>query len=495
MPTRTERLVKKALLVALAAAALVLGLPGVAPAASAAVTIRDNTFTPQELRIDPGDTVVWTNAGARVHNVTSDTGEFSSGEMGRGARFSHTFEKEGYYYYHCSFHGRRNQVGMWGVVIVGDPPPPDDGEDDEDARPRLDVPADFKTIQAAVDAAKPGSTIVIAPGRYRGEVAVTTDDLVIRGVDRFRTILDGDDKRSNGFVVDGTKKVTIANLTVRNFRGNGIYFVNSRHYTADRIDSIKNRTYGVYAYRSYDGVMKNSFGWGSGDSAFYVGECMGCGALLDNLHAEMNYLGYSGTNATGVTIRRSTWVRNGAGIVPNTLPTEDLAPNRGTLVVDNLVRDNNYKTIPPSGISETFGIPFGTGIWLVGVENNVVRDNVILDHESYGVLVTQTVDRYLPVNNTVVRNRIRRTGKYALAWDGTGADNCFTGNDFTGETGPPEIETLYACSNRPFAGAPYPPVQEDVATSIPESQTRETEEPPEPRRPRCQKGRPGCHRH
>ncbi len=45
-----------------------------------------------------------------------------------------------------------------GVVVVGDPPRPD-------RRPRIDVPGDFATIQAAVDAAAPGSTIVVAPGR------------------------------------------------------------------------------------------------------------------------------------------------------------------------------------------------------------------------------------------------------------------------------------------------------------------------------------------
>ncbi|MDQ3983444.1 MAG: right-handed parallel beta-helix repeat-containing protein [Actinomycetota bacterium] len=476
-----------------AASCIVLGLPGVSPAAEVAVSIRDNAFTPQELHVDPGDTVVWTHVGTRVHDVTSDTGEFLSGDMTRGSQFSHRFQKEGTYYYHCSFHGRAGKHGMWGVVIVGDPDPPGAGEDGE--RPKITVPGDFKTIQAAVDAAASGSTIVIGPGVYKGDVSITTDDLVVKGVDRFRTVLHGDDRRSNGFVVTGADEVTIANLTVRNFTGTGVGFADSTRYTAARIDAIKNRTHGIHVTRSYEGVIRNSFAWGSGASAFYVDECMGCGALLDHLHAETNYLGYSGTNATGVTIRNSTWVHNGAGIVPNTAPEGELAPSRGTLVVANVIRDNNYTTAPPPAAAETFGIPFGTGIWLAGVENNVVRDNVVHDHDRYGVLVTQTVDGSLPENNAVLRNEIARALRYALAWDGSGSDNCFSHNDFTGETGPPEIETRYACEDRPFAGAPYPPVQEDVAAAIAESQDRNTEEPPEPRRPRCQKGRPGCHRH
>jgi plastocyanin len=488
-PTRT----RAAPLVCLVVACAALGLPAVAPAAEVSVTIRDNAFAPQELHIDPGDTVVWTHVGTRVHDVTSDTGEFLSGDMARGDQFSHRFREEGFYYYHCSFHGRAGRHGMWGVVVVGDPPPPGTGEDGE--RTKIVVPGDFKTIQGAVDAALPGSTIVIRPGVYDGNVTISTGDLIVKGVDRFRTILHGRDRRANGFVVDGAADVTIANLTVRNFTGSGISFVDATGYTAARVDAIKNRAYGVHAARSYDGVVRNSFGWGSGAAAFHVGECMGCGALLDHLHAEKSYLGYSGTNATGVTIRNSTWVGNGTGIAPNTVGTAELAPGRGTLIVDNLVRANNYGGVPEPGAAETFGIPIGTGIWLAGVESNVVRDNSIADHERYGVLVTQTGDGFVPEGNTVVHNTIARALTYALAWDGAGSDNCFSRNDLSGETGPPEIETLYGCDDRPFAGAPYSPVQEDVAHALAESETRETAEPPEPRRPRCQKGRPGCHRH
>ncbi|MFN2586570.1 MAG: right-handed parallel beta-helix repeat-containing protein [Actinomycetota bacterium] len=492
--TRTRAaLVRRVLLIAAAAACAVAGLPGVAPAADHAVSIRDNFFAPQEIRIEPGDTVTWTNSGTRVHDVTSDTGAFASGALQRGQRFSHTFEEEGYFYYHCSFHGRAGRQGMWGVVIVGDPPPPGGGEEDE--RPKIEVPGDFKTIQAAVDAAEPGSTIVVGPGTYKGDVVVTTDDLILRGVDRFRTVLDGGGTRSNGIVVDGARDVTIANLTVRDFTGDGILFTGARRYTADRIDAIKNLTRGISAHGSYDGVIRRSFGWGSGDSAFSVAECMGCGALLEDLHAERSYLGYAGVNATGVTIRSSTWVRNATGIASITLPGLGHGPGRGTLVVGNVVRANDHASTPPAGIAETFGTPVGTGIWLAGVENNVVLGNEVTDHGRYGVLVTQTPDATLPVNNTVARNLVRGSGAHALAWDGAGSDNCFTGNDFDGTSGPPDIETLYSCADRPFAGTPYRPVADDVAAALEERHLRHTEEPPEPRRPRCQKGRPGCHRH
>lgn len=487
--------VSKLLAVSAAATLALLSVPAVSHAVSRTVEIRDNKFEPREVRVDPGDTVVWVNRGARVHDVTSDDGSFRSEDLETGDRYSHTFSEEGYYYYHCSFHGTKRR-GMSGVVIVGDLPPPPKLHREKESRPTLVVPDDFRTIQAAVDTASPGSTVVVKPGRYSGGVTVETSDLVIRGVDRFRTVLHGRDKRTNGITFSDVRNVEVRNLTVRNFTGNGIFFNAVRGYSVARVDSIKNRTYGIYAYDSYNGVIERSFGWGSGDAAFYVGQCMGCSAVIDRVHAAKSYIGYSGTNATGVVIRNSTFVRNGAGVVPNTLPTERLGPNRGTLVIDNVIKANNYSTVPPAGVSETFGIPFGTGVWLLGVENNVVKRNVIKDHDRYGVLITQTIDAAVSLNNRVRRNLVRDSGMYDLAWDGIGANNCFDRNDIEGATGPPAIQTLYACANRPFAGVPYPPVAADVARAAVQGrpELRESKEPPEPRRPRCQRGRPGCRR-
>lgn len=487
--TRAERAAAAALLVCLTAAGLVAATPA-APAAEVGVSIQDNLFVPQEIHVDPGDTVEWTHVGTRVHDVTSDTGEFLSGDMTRGARFSHTFEKEGSYYYHCSFHGRSGKQGMWGVVVVGDPAP-SEGEDEE--RPKLVVPDDFKTIQAAVDAAEPGSTIVVEPGVYKGDVSITTDDLIVRGVDRFRTVLDGDDRRSNGFVVEGVADVTIANLTVREFTGSGVRFVDATSYTVARVDAVENRVYGVSALRSYDGVVRGSFGWGSGGAAFHAADCMGCGLLLDGVHAGRSYLGFAGTNATGVTIRDSTWTLNGVGIVVDSRAAGEHAPGRGTLIVGNSVRSNGYQNAPGAGLPDSVGAPIGTGIWLAGVENVVVRDNEVVDHWRYGVLVTESDDGYAPFDDTVVRNRIR-AARHGLAWDGAGSDDCFSDNDVTGETAPPEIQTLYSCDARPFVGTPYEPVREDVAAAVAASLGRTSENPPAPARPRCQKGRPGCGR-
>lgn len=488
---------------------LVLGLATESRAAPRTVDVIDNRFNPQEVRIDPGDTVVWNVQGQNPHDIRADNGDFRSGVMNRGETFRHTFRDEGFYYYHCNLHGSRKKVGMWGLVVVGNPDPSTDPYKDlgggaKDVRPKLVVPDDFNTIQQAVNHANPGSTIVIKPGVYETAVTVQTPNLVIRGVDRFRTILDGEDERGNGITVDGTRNVTIKNLTVRNYLGNGIYINNTTGYTVNRVDAIKGRTYGIYAFDSYDGVIKNSYAYGSGDGAFYIGQCLNCSAIVQNVVGTWSYLGYSGTNATGVVIRNSVFRHNAVGIAPNTLPTEDLGPNRGTFIYNNRVFNNNYASIPGAGFSDPtsqpVGIAIGTGIWLPGVENNVAINNRVRKHNSYGILVSQSIDTDMPMNNTIIDNWIRNSDAdgdgygYDLAYDGNGGLNCWANNDFKGATGPPDIETLYPCASRVPQGINYAPVTAHLAQSAAGSQTRPQEEPPDPNRPRCQKGAPGCNR-
>ena len=71
----------------------------------------------------------------------------------------------------------------------------------------IHVPDDKPTIQAAVDAAQPGTLILVAPGVYKEGVTVQPKhhDIVIRGEDRERTIVDGefsgDKAKTNGFTV------------------------------------------------------------------------------------------------------------------------------------------------------------------------------------------------------------------------------------------------------------------------------------------------------
>ena len=57
----------------------------------------------------------------------------------------------------------------------------------------IHVPADAPTLQAAIDRAAPGDTVVLDPGIYPGGdvVPAAKHDLTIRGADRNEVVLDG----------------------------------------------------------------------------------------------------------------------------------------------------------------------------------------------------------------------------------------------------------------------------------------------------------------
>ena len=318
----------------------------------------------------------------------------------------------------------------------------------------LKVPGDFPTIQAAVDKAASGDLVLISPGVYKEGVVVETPDIVIRGLDRNKVIIDGEFTRDNGIKVF-SNGVAVENLTVRNNTGNGVFFTGEYNddtsknkiltgYRASYVTAYNNGLYGIYAFNATKGQFDHDYGSGHPDSAFYIGQCNPCDAVVTDSVGEMNMLGYSGTNSTGVTLVNNTFSHNRAGIVPNSLHSEKLAPNSGTVIVGNTVTDNNAADAPNnSGIA----IAFGNGIVLGGVSNNVAERNLVTGHTNAGIVITDMPDSknpetdknetFKPENNKVRSNKLSGntmdlaylTVNYASTLFG----NCFEDNEITTE--------------------------------------------------------------
>ena len=80
------------------------------PSASAEdhdVSITDDMkFDPEDLTINVGDTVTWTNNDGMGHTATStdEPASFDSGNIDAGATWSFTFTEAGTYNYKCDYH-------------------------------------------------------------------------------------------------------------------------------------------------------------------------------------------------------------------------------------------------------------------------------------------------------------------------------------------------------------------------------------------------------
>ena len=180
---------------------------------------------------------------------------------------------------------------MIGTVAVGDVPLPggNGSVTPEIEQPpagfsdTVRVPHDEPTIQAGVDAVKPGGMVLIAPGVYDEQVTVTTPYITIRGEDRNTTIIDGGFERANGIQVIEADGVSIQNLTARNNLLNGFYWTSVHGYWGSYLTAYDNGDYGLFAYDSVYGQFDHSYASGSPDSGFYIGQCSPCHAVITDV--------------------------------------------------------------------------------------------------------------------------------------------------------------------------------------------------------------------
>jgi plastocyanin len=453
------------------------------------VDMRDNEFAREVVRVGVGDALRFVNRGAVPHNAIAIDGSWSTGAVDGGEpgdllepgeEVTVPLDAEGVFTYYCSLHAPADaSSGMVATVVVGDVAFQSAG-DDAPSEPVREwtgatrrVPEDHPTIQNAVDAADPGDLILVGPapaapehlaedGRYvyREQVEVTTPYLTIRGTDRNEVIVDGEHQRPMGIVVLAADGVAVENLTVRNATGNGIYWTSLRGYRGSYLTASNNGVYGIYAFDATDGLFQHSYASGSGDAGFYIGQCDPCEAVITDVVAERNGLGYSGTNSSDVYLVDSVWRHNIAGIVPNTLDSQRFPPHGNVTIVGNLVHDNDRRDNPALG-----GVwpSFGTGIMLAGGLDSLVERNTVVNHEHSGIAVSPNLSRnfWMSGGNVVRDNHVAASGYSDLTLSGPAlAGNCFADNDH-GRTHPTRLEAIAPCGAGATAGAMTPAADAD----------------------------------
>jgi len=347
---------------------------------------------------------------------------------------------------------------------------------------RLDVPAEYATIQDAVDAARPGDLVLIAPGTYEESVTVRTEDLTIRGLDRNVVVLDGQFNLANGITVVGADGVAIENITVMNYTANGFFWSGVKGYRGSYLTSYRTGFYGIYAFDSIDGQIDHSYTAGSPDGGVYIGQCFPCDVVVDSVVSEYNGLGYSGTDAGGnLLIVNSTFRFNRVGIALNTHTYELCYPQREATIVGNLVDSNGRPDTPAIDIALR---EMSNGILVAGGVRNLIARNRVFDHDKTGIALIPYVDFeprdteppeaewgrscadqktdppadpaavpktvvFHAQQNRVEGNVVEDSGVADLAVGAIGEDpstlgNCFAGNTFT-TSRPRDLEVLAPC--------------------------------------------------
>jgi hypothetical protein len=306
------------------------------------------------------------------------------------------------------------------------------------------------SIQATVDAARPGDTILVK-GAHRENVAITTDGITLRGLSAVlepaatpvqNACLDpsapaevngicilGDVNFDTGEVSREVRDVTISGFTIRGF-SEGIVAVGAHNATFEHNVAIGNEGYGITAFASTGTRMLFNRASGSDEAGFYIGDSPAADATLIGNEASGNLFGILIRNAEHLKAVANSVHGNCAGVAV----LADLPGPAGLFhLAGNRIRNNT------KACAAGEDIPFplsGVGVALLGangvkINGNLITGNVPSAETNFsgGIVVTSGPGdpATAPADNRVHGNQILRNDP-DLFWDGTGSGNSFRGN-------------------------------------------------------------------
>lgn len=309
-----------------------------------------------------------------------------------------------------------------------------------------------QSIQTAVDAAKPGDTVLLAPGVYRESVRITTSNLTLRGSGILPTVIEPaktkTDKAAaanacaeagNGVCVVGTEarpldRVTVRSLTLRGFATNGLWATWTDRLKVRGVVADGNGRWGIGVERSVRGMFRYNITRNNGDAGLFVantvdrehGSTDARGTEISRNRTSGNRIGITVRRLRNVTVERNEITKNCAGVF---VVGDESKPRARATLSRNLVAANN-KHCP-----QTPRLPFlqGSGIVLTGAEETLVERNRVVDNVgdsplSGGIVLFKSFVGAFNEQNEIRDNVVLRNATADLADRDTGKGNTFSDN-------------------------------------------------------------------
>ncbi|MFT3927089.1 MAG: right-handed parallel beta-helix repeat-containing protein [Myxococcales bacterium] len=308
------------------------------------------------------------------------------------------------------------------------PPPPPPIETDPGKPKSVQVVRPGKSIQQAIDRAKPGGWIFILPGTYReisdpvNGLNITKSGLHIVGLStkKKRVVLENAGNQRNGIVAvpdDRTRCMDchtdmappfpliqgadphmmqstgptiyglwISGITIKNFVNNGLFTEHVDRFTIADVESVGNKNYGIFPTLSSNGLITHSKASGADDSGIWIETSENVRATHNVVEGNVN--GFEISNSANITLAHNTIRGNSVGLASLFLP--DIFDNRsdatGYVVRDNVFEANNKpNTARPGSILSM--VPSGTGILHVGADESRFERNRVEGHDFTGIAV------------------------------------------------------------------------------------------------------------
>lgn len=307
---------------------------------------------------------------------------------------------------------------------------------------------DYTSIQAAVDAASAGDTILVYPGEYQepvgGIAAVTINKPLkmkakVKKSDPASVVkIIPNTGQNHGILIEGTEMAHIdgfqmKGFTVQGFPKNGIWLRYVDNFKLDSNTSIDNLENGIWPTLSANGLVKKNTSYGSDDSALWVEASTNVRVQQNELYDSVT--GLEVTISSGVemsknlvhdnTVGVGLYHPNGAGMdIP-----DGMVIGNWTLSKNHIYNNNRANSAPPASLSGS--LPPGGGVLVLGIDGLTADSNLIENNDFYGVsvidycmavdgggndcsLVPPLVDS-MPENNIFSNNELLNNGTNPVA--------------------------------------------------------------------------------
>lgn len=213
-----------------------------------------------------------------------------------------------------------------------------------------------------------------------------------------------------GIRVDRADGFVLRNVKVRHAAEHDIYVLESDGYLLDRFKTFYGGEYGVLTFVEDHGLMQNCDAAGNGDSGLYPGAGADTGNQRDTkidpvfrYSQEIRYCdshhnsgGYSGTDGNATYIHDNNFYDNALGFTTDvfTAAGHPGFPQDSDLIEKNNFYSNNFNPYRPgSDVVPSVPLPVGTGLWIAGGNDNVVRNNRFYDNWRRGVMLFAVPDQ------------------------------------------------------------------------------------------------------